>query len=70
MALKRTALPAGFLRRLRFLVLNTAGRIVQYAQYAQYARKTFVRLAALVGAVIWVCISEVFPRAYVLKGKA
>ena len=51
-ALKRIALPAEFLRarpkRLRFLVLNTAGRIVQHA------RKTFLRLSALVDRIaLW-----------------
>ena len=51
-ALKRIALPAELLRarpkRLRFLVLNTAGRIVQHA------RKTFLRLAALVDRIaLW-----------------
>jgi hypothetical protein len=44
-ALKRLALPAELLRarpkRLRFLIFNTAGRLVQHA------RKTVLRLAAL-----------------------
>jgi len=44
-ALKRLALPAELLRarpkRLRFLIFNTAGRVVQHA------RKTVLRLAAL-----------------------
>ena len=44
-ALKRLALPAELLRarpkRLRFLIFNTAGRMVQHA------RKTMLRLAAL-----------------------
>ena len=43
---KRIALPAEFLRarpkRLRFLIFDTAGRL------AQHARKTLLRLAALV----------------------
>jgi hypothetical protein len=51
-ALKRIALPAELLRarpkRLRLLVLNTAGRIVQHA------RKTLLRLAALVDRIaLW-----------------
>ena len=44
-ALKRIALPAELLRarpkRLRFLIINTAGRLVQHA------RKMRLRLAAL-----------------------
>ena len=51
-ALKRIALPAEFLRarpkRLRFLIINTAGRIVQHA------RKTLLRLAALADRIaLW-----------------
>ncbi len=48
-ALKRIALPAEFLRarpkRLRLLLINTAGRIVQHA------RRTILRLAALVDCI-------------------
>ena len=51
-ALKRIALPAELLRarpkRLRFLIINTAGRIVQHA------RKTLLRLAALADRIaLW-----------------
>lgn len=51
-ALKRIALPAELLRarpkRLRFLIINTAGRIVQHA------RKTLLRLAALANRIaLW-----------------
>ncbi len=51
-ALKRIALPAELLRarpkRLRFLIINTAGRIVEHA------RKTLLRLAALVDRIaLW-----------------
>lgn len=51
-ALKRIALPAEMLRarpkRLRFLIFNTAGRIVQHA------RKILLRLAALVDRIaLW-----------------
>ncbi len=49
-ALKRIALPAEFLRarpkRLRFLVLNTARRLVRHAH------KTLLRLAALVARIL------------------
>jgi len=51
-ALKRLALPAEWLRarpkRLRFLIFNTAGRLVQHA------RKMVLRLAALGSRIaIW-----------------
>ena len=50
--MKRIALPAELLRarpkRLRFLIINTAGRIVQHA------RKTLLRLAALADRIaLW-----------------
>ena len=59
-ALKRIALPAELLRarpkRLRFLVLNTAGRIVQHA------RKTLLRLAALADRIaLWKEVMRLLP---------
>jgi hypothetical protein len=61
-ALKRIALPAELLRarpkRLRFLVINTAGRIVQHAH------KTLLRLAALADRIaLWKEAMRLLPIA-------
>jgi len=61
-ALKRIALPAELLRarpkRLRFLIINTAGRIVQHA------RKTLLRLAALADRIaLWKEAMRLLPVA-------
>ena len=61
-ALKRIALPAELLRarpkRLRFLIINTAGRIVQHA------RKTLLRLAAQADCIaLWKEAMRLLPVA-------
>ncbi|MGC9223646.1 MAG: hypothetical protein ACP5E2_06955 [Terracidiphilus sp.] len=61
-ALKRIALPAELLRarpkRLRFLVLNTAGRLVRHA------RKTLLWLASLVARIaLWKEAMRLLPVA-------
>ena len=53
-ALKRIALP----KRLRFLIINTAGRLVQHA------RKTLLRLAALADRIaLWKEAMRLLPIA-------